>query len=798
MPLIKSKSKKAFRTNVREMIRAGHPRDQSLAAAYRIQREGRKRKYAEGGDIEGLGPDILSRPSREKQYITEFGRLAAPELTGYLTEPEPSYESRLRAAGAGMSPDAQLIPNRAGKVPETGDPRAVGAMGDVLNLATSAMPMGGASKAAMIAAPFAARAMRGATKLEEVVPKGIRAYHGSPHDFDKFSLSQIGTGEGAQVFGHGLYFAENPATAEYYRNYISHIGTNWDDPVSVAKYLSDKYGGRDAAIAGTKIHPQTDRTTRDAVRLLQEGMDLPARKGRMYEVNINARPEQFLDWDKPLASKTPIREMLADIGMKGTGSPYGDVRNAAKDTFLAAQNPNLTGEGVYRSLARAAVRPEDVRPGFDAKSPMRATEALREAGIPGIRYLDQGSREAVELQKIIDQSISPDRVRQAQERLAQIKPTSNYVVFDDKLIDILRKYGLAGMLGGTGAGAVAKQGDMGMADGGAIERLPEHYAEIGSSRIEDRRDYDPTLRAMGIEKLKRRYGMRHSDAMMDSQRTEAEVVDRLVPRRRADGGAVLGPGFYADGGMSHNDQPTPAELRRLRQEMLNQRGSTVYRNIGPNDLTEFPDRNAFQPDPIMTYRREPTDLESYADGGVMNSPYPQMWQPMAGGGAPWETRAEARSMIPRSGYLAGITGGRADTVPMGVKKGAYVLPADFLSGIGGGNSAAGANMMNRAFKMGPYGAAMPNIGRAHTPKFANIQKTATPIRQKFQEGGMTDDTAPIADIVASHGEMIIPPEKLVEKFGDLDHAHDIMDALVKHARAKTIKTLRKLPKPKKR
>jgi hypothetical protein len=37
---------------------------------------------------------------------------------------------------------------------------------------------------------------------------GIKAYHGSPHDFDQFSMSKIGTGEGAQAYGHGLYFGD--------------------------------------------------------------------------------------------------------------------------------------------------------------------------------------------------------------------------------------------------------------------------------------------------------------------------------------------------------------------------------------------------------------------------------------------------------------------------------------------------------------------------------------------------------------------------------------------------------------
>lgn len=39
MPLIKSPSKKARDKNVSEMIKAGHPRDQALAVAYRVQRQ---------------------------------------------------------------------------------------------------------------------------------------------------------------------------------------------------------------------------------------------------------------------------------------------------------------------------------------------------------------------------------------------------------------------------------------------------------------------------------------------------------------------------------------------------------------------------------------------------------------------------------------------------------------------------------------------------------------------------------------------------------------------------------------
>ena len=58
--------------------------------------------------------------------------------------------------------------------------------------------------------------------IKEVAPApgllGVTAYHGSPHSFDAFSNDAIGTGEGAQAYGHGLYFAENEGVARGYRD----------------------------------------------------------------------------------------------------------------------------------------------------------------------------------------------------------------------------------------------------------------------------------------------------------------------------------------------------------------------------------------------------------------------------------------------------------------------------------------------------------------------------------------------------------------------------------------------------
>lgn len=57
------------------------------------------------------------------------------------------------------------------------------------------------------------------------------AYHGTPYRFDEFSLENIGTGEGAQAHGWGLYFAGNKNVSEGYRQKLllnGSFGTKYD------------------------------------------------------------------------------------------------------------------------------------------------------------------------------------------------------------------------------------------------------------------------------------------------------------------------------------------------------------------------------------------------------------------------------------------------------------------------------------------------------------------------------------------------------------------------------------------
>jgi len=78
------------------------------------------------------------------------------------------------------------------------------------------MPIVAAAKAPQIAA-WLNQAGRNLSAPRTLNPQtGAIVWHGSPHKFDKFSMDKIGTGEGAQAYGRGLYLAESPAVANEY------------------------------------------------------------------------------------------------------------------------------------------------------------------------------------------------------------------------------------------------------------------------------------------------------------------------------------------------------------------------------------------------------------------------------------------------------------------------------------------------------------------------------------------------------------------------------------------------------
>lgn len=271
-----------------------------------------------------------------------------------------------------------------------------------------------------------------ADQLVNAFAAPIKAYHGSPHVFDKFSLERIGTGEGAQSYGHGLYFAENPNVAEAYKKVVP--ADSWE----AFNRLADEAGNLNV---GGKLF-RSPKALRDAVLSGQVDRgsvppdlgDLARADSSFYDVTLKVEPDQLLDWDKPLSEQPEkVRAALAPLfpqapseivdASRGQGRAFEVVRNGKVLTSISSADlggklrwrvsagPNIVGS--FDDLAEAKAAALD-RAGKLAKltepkggdlyrelvkqlsAPAAASDALQKAGIPGIRYLDAFSRNAKE------------------------------------------------------------------------------------------------------------------------------------------------------------------------------------------------------------------------------------------------------------------------------------------------------------------------------------------------------------------------------------------------------------------
>ena len=168
---------------------------------------------------------------------------------------------------------------------------------------------------------------------------------------------------------------------------------------------------------------------------------------------------------------------------------------------------------------------------------------------------------------------------------------------------------------------------------------------------------------------------------------------------------------------------------------------------------------------------------------------------MAGGGVspPFAERFAARQIF-HEGFLHSNVPGRTDKLPISVAGGAYVLPADHVAALGQGNSLAGANIVNKMFKMGPYGSPLGKLpsARAQQPHLNLAPKAPQQRPPHFARGGH-DHHIPI---IAAGGEIVIPPHKIIAKFGSLKAGHKALDQWVISTRKNHVKTLKKLKPPK--
>lgn len=263
------------------------------------------------------------------------------------------------------------------------------------------------------------------------------AYHGSPYKFDEFSTENIGSGEGAQAHGWGLYFAENKEVSENYRKGLTEDAL-YPDKIIVNKkeykrqdkpfgfydakgnkmpsvysravgFIRD-YGNAKMALKGVdakikQLNEDLEKAGGAAAKEIQEEIKsykelqkvlakdkIKEISGQLFEVDV---PENdiLIDEQKDYKEQSEkVKKALIELVKNEVNAP-----NYLKYNLPKNENINMDGRQIYNMLSRSL--------GGDKK----ASETLNKYGIKGITY----------------DGLQDGRC---------------YVVFDDKAVKVLEKY----------------------------------------------------------------------------------------------------------------------------------------------------------------------------------------------------------------------------------------------------------------------------------------------------------------------------------------------------------------------
>ena len=234
-----------------------------------------------------------------------------------------------------------------------------------------------------------------------------KAYHGSPYTFDHFDLGAIGTGEGAQGHGWGLYFAQDKQIAKTYKDTLSHHMYGDNDLQFNEEALNKLY-----STLSDKAHTEADydklsvienilitHTEDDVLNNSDEMFDAEAikwwktqrerylnkeyKESTLFEVDI-PEDDVLLDEkrninEQPKKVQQAVRKMYRSLGYKTSALKY------------------VTGKEFYDTVAA------------EKGGQKEASEFINEHGIKGITY-DGGN------------------------------DGKCFVVFDDKAIQIINRY----------------------------------------------------------------------------------------------------------------------------------------------------------------------------------------------------------------------------------------------------------------------------------------------------------------------------------------------------------------------
>ena len=289
------------------------------------------------------------------------------------------------------------------------------------------------------------------------------AWHGSPHDFDTFDLGAIGTGEGNQVHGWGLYFAKDKKVSKQYKDVLSKLqGSNKSSLFKVEipnetellpeQYPISGYGRYVKDSLKNGLHKMSDEQLERFTSLLikyhkdsiigdkwvnkyTHFMDVGYIISELHNKNktindINKIQKRNVDRflktvgiDEDIDTIASNDELLKNVYEKFRYELYPEyekekqlerereekvISNVKTDVYGALEKTNIVGKQLYSFLSHALGNDEHFNL-YNVKNAKKASEFLNSIGIKGIYY--DGEQDG-----------------------------RCYVVFDDKAIKVIEKY----------------------------------------------------------------------------------------------------------------------------------------------------------------------------------------------------------------------------------------------------------------------------------------------------------------------------------------------------------------------
>ena len=234
-------------------------------------------------------------------------------------------------------------------------------------------------------------------KFGKLVKGAIKAFHGSPHDFKKFDIEKMGTGEGFQVFGKGLYFTDTEKVAQTYKK---------------------------------------------------------NKNGKIYKVKLNVSEDDLIDYDKSIGSQSKnhqnsLSKIIDDLEVEDL-IYFRNSSSIDTDDWIDISRYYDKDNDMFREAIKDVILEEGnnvkdfLKIVNEIKGAGKAEEFLKSYNIQGIKYKDGLTRAAKEGTPV----------------------SKNYVIFDPRVIEISKKYGVAIPV----AGAMLKEYDKGkrqnLKDGG--------------------------------------------------------------------------------------------------------------------------------------------------------------------------------------------------------------------------------------------------------------------------------------------------------------------------------------------